>query len=153
MSTRNQSRKRATERGANDYLLRIVDPTWLRPLKNETTFFTRVMTIKMLAKLSKASGVLERVDTFDLLVSLNQLWEQDPCITEYLNGIKDGHKKAKRAGLPFLDNLLAAITSSLPFKSNSIPKDCPKRDGKIPEDQTVQALEDNFLPLHKSLKQ
>ena len=32
-STRNQFRKRATERGANDYLLRLVDPTWLRPLK------------------------------------------------------------------------------------------------------------------------
>ena len=28
-STMNQSRKRAIERSANDYLLRIVDPTWL----------------------------------------------------------------------------------------------------------------------------
>ena len=44
-STRNQSRKRTIERGANNCLLRIVDPTWLCPLKNETTFFTRVTPV------------------------------------------------------------------------------------------------------------
>ena len=32
-STRNQSRKRAIERGANDYLLKLVSPTCLLPLK------------------------------------------------------------------------------------------------------------------------
>ena len=36
---------------------------------------------------------------------------------------------------------------------NSFPKDRPKWDGKIPKDQTLQALEDYFLPLHKALKQ
>ena len=71
--TRNQSCKRAIERGANDYLLRLVDPTWLCPLKNETTFFTRVTPIDMLSKLTNARGGLERVDTVDLLVSLTQL--------------------------------------------------------------------------------
>ena len=32
--TRNQSRKRAIERGACTYLLALVNETWLRPLKN-----------------------------------------------------------------------------------------------------------------------
>ena len=73
-STRNQLRKRAIERGANDYLLRLVDPTWLRPLKNEITFFARVTPVKMLSELTKASGGLERVKTVNLLVSLTQLW-------------------------------------------------------------------------------
>ena len=72
--TRNQSRKRAIERVTNNYLLKIVDPTWLRPLKNETTFFTRVTPIEMLANLTKSSGGLKRVNTSDLLVSLTQLW-------------------------------------------------------------------------------
>ena len=100
-STRNRSRKSAIECGTNNYLLRVVDLTWLRLLKNETTFFTRLTPIDMLAELTKASGGLERVDTVNLLVSLTQLWEQDPCITEYLNGLRDVQKKAKRAGLPF----------------------------------------------------
>ena len=52
-STSNQPRKRAIERGANDYLLRIVDLTWLRLLKNETTFFTRVTPVDMLSVLTK----------------------------------------------------------------------------------------------------
>ena len=98
--TRNQSRKRAIKIGL------------VRPLKNETTFFTRVTPIEMLADLTKASGGLERVDTVDL----------------------------------FLDNLLAAITSSLLLKANSFPKYLPKWDGKIPEDQILKAWEDYFLP-------
>ena len=31
--TKNQWRKHVIECGANNYLLRLVDPTWLRPLK------------------------------------------------------------------------------------------------------------------------
>ena len=56
------------ERGANDYLLKLVDPNWIRPIKNETTFFTRVTLIEMLAEMTKDSGTLERVNTVDLLV-------------------------------------------------------------------------------------
>ena len=86
----------------------------------------------MLAELTKASGGLKRVDIVYLIFSLTQLWDQDPCVLEYLNGLRDSHKKAKCAGLPFLDDLLAAIASSSLLKANSLPKDCPKWDGKIP---------------------
>ena len=106
----------------------------------------------MLAKLTKANGGLERVDTANLLVSLTQLLEKYPRVPEYLNGIRDGQKKAKRASLTFLDGLLAAIASSLLLKANSFPKDRPKWDSNIPEDQTLQVWGDYFLPLHKALK-
>ena len=96
----------------------------------------------MLAELTKASGGIERVNIVDLLVSLIKLCEQDPRAPYYLNGIKDGQKKAKRAGLPFSDDLLAAITSFLLLMANSFPKDRPKWDGKIPEDQTLKAWDD-----------
>ena len=68
--TRNQSCKRAIERGANNYLLRLVTLTWLRLLKNETTFFTRVTLVEMLSEITEASGGLKRVNTVNLLVSL-----------------------------------------------------------------------------------
>ena len=80
----------------------------------------------MLSKLTKAIGVLERIDTVDLLVSITQLWEQDPRVPEYLNGLRDGQKKSKRAGLPFSDKLFSTIASSSLLKSNSFPKDRPK---------------------------
>ena len=95
--------------------------------------------VKILSDLTKASSDLERIDTVDLLVSLTQLWEQDPRIPEYLNGLRDGQKKAKRAGLPFSDDLLAAIAPSSLLKSNSFPKNRPKWDGKILKDQTLKA--------------
>ena len=79
-STRNQSRKRAIECGANDYLIKLVNLTWLRPLKNETTFFIRMTPIEMFTELTKASGGLEQVDTVNLLVSLKKIWEQDPRV-------------------------------------------------------------------------
>ena len=100
----------------------------------------------MLTGITKARGGLERVNTVDLLVSLTQLWEQDPPVPEYLNGIRNGQKKAKRAGLPFSDDLLAAIASSSLLKANSFPKDRPKWYGKIPEDQTLQSWRDYFHP-------
>ena len=73
--TRDQSRKRAIERGACAYLLTLVDETWLRPLKNEITFYTKVTPIEMLDQLTTSSGGLERVDIVDLLFSLAHLWE------------------------------------------------------------------------------
>ena len=69
-----------------------------------------------------------------------------------MNGLRNGQKKAKHAGLPFSDDLLASIASSLLLKANSFPKDHPKWDGKIPEYQTLKALEDYFLLLHKALE-
>ena len=105
----------------------------------------------MLAELTKASGGLKQVNTVDLLVSLTQLWEKDPRVPEYLNWLRDGQEKAKRAGLPFLDDLLSAIASSLLLKANSFPKYRPNWDGKIPEEQTLQVWEDYFLHLHKAL--
>ena len=151
-STSNQAHKRAIERGANDYLLRLVYPTCLCPLKNETTFFTRVTPVEMISELTKASDSLKRVNTVDLLVSLTQQWEKDPRVPEYLNVLMDIQNKAKHAGLPFADDSLADIASSSLLKSNLFPRDRPKWDGKIPEDQTLQEWEDYFLPLHKALE-
>ena len=65
--TQNQSRKRAIERGVCTYLLALVNETWLRPLKNEITFYTKVTPIKMLVQLTTASGGLERINIVDLL--------------------------------------------------------------------------------------
>ena len=42
--TRNQSCKRAIERGACAYLLALINETWLRPLKIEITFYTKVIS-------------------------------------------------------------------------------------------------------------
>ena len=80
----------------------------------------------MLAEITKAIGSLEGVDAVDLLVSLTQLWDQDPRIPEYLNGLRDGQKKENRASLLFSDNLLAVLASSSLLKVNSFPKDRPK---------------------------
>ena len=82
-----------------------------------------------------------------------QLWEQDPHVPEYLNGLRDCQKKAKRAGLPFLDDLLAAIAYYSLLKPNSFPKGRPKWDGKIPKHHTLHSWEDYLLPLHKVLEQ
>ena len=100
----------------------------------------------MLSEITISISGLERVDTVDLLVSLTQLWDKYPRVPEYLNGLRYGQKKEKRAGLPFSDDLLAAIASSLLIKSKLFPKDRPKWDGKIPEYQTLKAWKDYFLP-------
>ena len=79
----------------------------------------------MLSEITISISGLERVDTVDLLVSLTQLWDKYPRVPEYLNGLRDGQKKANRADLPFSENLLVAITSSSLLKTNLFPKDLP----------------------------
>ena len=152
VGTRNQARKRAIERGTCDYLLALADETWLRPLKNEIIFYTKVTPIEMLAQLTTASGRLEHVDIIKLLFSFVHLWEQDPCVPEYLNTLKDAQKKSVRAGLPFSDDLLTVIGSSSLLKANSFPKDRTTWDGKDPAEQTLRAFEEFFLPLHKGME-
>ena len=71
--TRNQARKRAIECGACAYLLALVDKTWLRPLKNEITFYTKVTPIEMLAQLTTSSCGLKRVDIIEVFFSLAHL--------------------------------------------------------------------------------
>ena len=99
----------------------------------------------MLAQLATASGGLERVEIIDLLFSLAHLWEQDPCVPEYLNALMDAQKKSVHAGLPFSDDLLIAIGSSSLLKANSFPKDRATWDGKDPAEKTLKAFEE-FSP-------
>ena len=74
--TRNQARKRVIERGTNKYIISLVEKTWICPLKEPYTFFTRVNLVQLLAQPSLASRGIEQIDIVNLLVSLTQLWEQ-----------------------------------------------------------------------------
>ena len=152
VGTQNQARKRTIERGACVYLLALVDKTWLRPLKNKITFYTKVNPIKMLAQITTSSGRIKRVDIIDLLVSLAHLWKQDPRVPQYLKTLKDAQKKSVRAGLPFTDDLLTTIGSSSLLKEKSFPKDRATWDVKDPAEQTLKASEEFFLSIHKGME-
>ena len=78
--------------------------------------------------------------------------EQDPCVPEYLNALRDAQNKFVRAGLPFSDDLLTAIGSSSLLKANSFPKYRATWYGKEPSEQTLKAFEDFFIPLHKGME-
>ena len=106
----------------------------------------------MLAQITTTRAGLKRVDIIYLLFSLAHLWEQDPPVPEYLNALKDAQKKSVRAGLPFTDDLLAAIGSLSLLKANSFPKDSATWDGKDPYEQMLKAFEEFFLPLHKGME-
>ena len=74
VGTQNQAGTQAIDWGACAYLNSLVDETWLRPLKDENTFYTKVTPIKTLAQLTKASSRLERVNIIDVLLSLVGVW-------------------------------------------------------------------------------
>ena len=150
--TRNQARKHTIECGANDYIINIVNKTWIHPMKDPDTFFTCFTPVQLLAQLCLAIRGLRRIDIFDLLVSLTQLWEQDPRFPEYPNALEDANKKSVRAGLPFLENIPAAIAISSLLNASSFPNDRPKWVGNLPAEQTFKSWQKFFLPLHQSLK-
>ena len=86
----------------------------------------------MLAHLTKASGGLKRVDTVNLLVSLTQLWEQEPHIPEYLNGLRDVQKKAKRADQPFFGRPSCRHCTLLAPQGELLPQGPPQMGWQNP---------------------
>ena len=150
--TRNQERKRAIDRGAIAFLQVVIPDTYLRPLKHPDSFYTKVTCIAMLQQLETSSGGLERVDLVAELFNFFTRWEQDPRIPEFLVHLKDLQKKSVRGGLPFSGDLLTGIGSKSLLTYNCFPMDRPKWDSLPPVEQTLDAFEKFFTPLHVAME-
>ena len=114
--------------------------------------FTRITLAQLLALIRLTNGGLKQIDIVDLLVSLTQLWEQDPRVPEYLRALEESQKNLVCVTLAFSDDLLVTIATSSLLNTNSSPNDQPKWDGKLPAEQTLKSWRKLFLPLHQSIE-
>ena len=66
----------ATERGAAKFLLATVDKTWYADLKDADTFYTKVLTIELMAFLDANSGGLHTVDMLTFWTNMHGYYAQ-----------------------------------------------------------------------------
>ena len=69
---------RACERDCRYFILKIVEDTWVRRLRDPNCFYTRVAPRDLLYLLSTHSGGLERADVVAMFTTMRLWWAEDP---------------------------------------------------------------------------
>ena len=95
---------------------------WILPLKEESTFYNKVLLRDFFDRLKNGSGGLESTDIVSLLSAMLGWWANDPRVPKYVNCLEDAQKKSIRANLPISDIWLVAITTSSLLAAGSFPK-------------------------------
>ena len=61
-----------------------VELTWVQELCNNFTFFTDVLTRKILDHIYHHAGCLIRTAGVEVILGLNRLWESDPQVNQFI---------------------------------------------------------------------
>ena len=57
----------------------------------------------------------------ELILGLHKLWEDDPCVAQFIINMEETQKKSVRAQLPITENMLAAFVTYMLLKTNYFP--------------------------------
>ena len=130
---------RAAELHGRNFLLLVVEDTWLLSLKSDVTFYNMVSLRDMLDHLSTNMPGVEATDIITLSVEMQSYWQDDPRVPEYINKLEETQKKAVRSGLPITNDWLAATASLSLLTSGSFPKQRSDWDSLAPALKTWPA--------------
>jgi hypothetical protein len=75
-----------------------VDETWYTDLKEVYTFYTKVLSIKIMAFLDANSGGLNAVDMFTLRMNMHGYYAQADGIPQYIIMLEETQKKGQAGG-------------------------------------------------------
>jgi len=81
------------------FLRNVVDEIWYNDLKDAETFYTRVLSIAIMAHLDVNSGGLHALDMISLRTNMTQYYAEVDGIPQFIVMMEDAQKKAKRAGI------------------------------------------------------
>ena len=112
---------RAAKCGARTLILRFVEDTLSIHLKTPQLIIISPPPQYITDHLAANSGRLEDIDSVALQQAMTNWWREDPRVSEYVNRLKDGQKKAARVSLPILDKWITAIATSSILAKNIFP--------------------------------
>ena len=97
-----------------DFILMVVEDTWLRKLCDPVTLYTTVVPYELLDHLQTLCGGLHSLDLLALQNEIQHYSLEMEAIPEYVNALKDAQKQSKRSGNPITaDTLLPIATNSM----------------------------------------
>jgi hypothetical protein len=114
---------KVAERGAANFLLAMVDETWYADLKDADTFYTKVLTINLMAFLNANSGGLHADDMLTLQTNMHGYYAQADGIPQYIIMLEEAQKKAKWAGMPIADIKLVMMASAAVLVEMHFPRE------------------------------
>ena len=117
--TANQSRIRAIEVGAHNLILANVKPICVKELSVPGTFYTSAAVHTILDHLKKDGTDLNRPAGVELIINLHQLWESDPCDSQFIINMEEAHKKSVQAQVPITDGVIATFAAFMLLKANT----------------------------------
>ena len=112
----------AAEEGIKAFLLANIDETWLKPLRDATTFFNNVTAYTMLEFLRTNSGGLHDVDLATLPSDMLHYYATAEGIPEFILELEHSREKLERGGVPMSDATLLATAHSQVMASQHYPE-------------------------------
>jgi hypothetical protein len=119
----------AAERGAAEFLCKVVDELCYNDLKDADTFYTKVTARKIIAFIDANSGVLHAIDMISLCTNMHNYYTQVDGIPQYINMLEDVQKKASRAGMPIADVELVMMASAAVLAAQHFPREVNNWEG------------------------
>ena len=138
--------------GYQSLILKVVEDTWVRRLRDPDSFYARISPRDILDLLAMHSGELERADIVSMFVAIHLWRAEDPHVPKFFNRSNNAQKKATFTSLPIMDDWLVAMSTSTLLSENSFTNNGPSWDGLFPSAQSWTACKLKFLPLHSAIE-
>jgi len=87
----------AAKRGVSTFLCNVVDEIWYNDLKDDETFYTRVLAIDIMAHLDANSGGLHALDMISLCTNMTQYYAE-------VDGIRKKRRNGQACPSPMLNS-------------------------------------------------
>jgi hypothetical protein len=99
---------------AAEFLRDTVDEVWYNDLKDTNTFYTKVLTLKIMTFLDANSGGLHTIDMISLRTNMHQYYMQADDIPQYIVMLEDAKKRqSKRMPIANIELVMMALAAVL----------------------------------------
>ena len=111
-----------TERETRDFILAVIEDTWVRKLREPITFYITVSPFELISHLQTICGGLHALNVLDLQNEIQHYHLDMEGIPEYINALEDAQKQSKRAVKQITAENLLLIVSNVMLASERFPR-------------------------------
>ena len=105
------------DNACRSFIMKVVDETWYKEIKDPDTFYTRVPAIKLLEHLTEFCAGLHTVDAMDIPQLMKDLYKDSDGVPKFINAMEAAQRNSKRAKLVINDEYLHAVALNLLLQS------------------------------------
>ena len=134
----------SAEDGIKAFIMANVAETWIKPLRDPTTFYNNVTGYTMLEFLRTNSGGLHDVDLATLPSDMLHYYVAAEGIPEFILALEYAREKLERGGVPMSDATLLATAHSQFMASQHYPDACREWERLAPAAKTWVAWQAHY---------